>query len=191
MGTRADKARNITWCTGCDKLRNCTSVFGSVHIKGISFNDQNEHLRKELRFPHLREITGHLIVTFVYGVPSLSDILPNLAVIHGRVEYLFEGYALVVYHNKGLQHLGLDSLTLIRQGDTRIEFNQKLCYLDRIRWQSLRADSETKKYELVVNGNSKNCFEKCSDSCRTPSGHGSSGYKYCWGRGPKNCQKCK
>lgn len=142
-------------------------------------------------FPHLREITGHLIVTFVMDTASLSDILPNLAVIHGRVEDLFQGYALVVYQNEGLQNLGLNSLTMIKQGGIKIEYNPKLCYLNHIRWQSLMGYGEAKKYELAMKGNSKDCFAKCSDSCLTPSGHGSSGLKYCWGKGRKSCQKCR
>lgn len=192
VGTRIGKDDDKASCIGCDALRNCTSVFGSVHLKGIFLNNKrNEHLQKELRFPHLREITGHLIVTFVDDVTSLSDILPNLAVIRGRVEKQFQGYALVVYRNKGLQNLGLNSLTLIKQGGIKIEFNQKLCYLDYIRWQSLRDYGEGKKYDLAMNGNSNECFAKCSEFCHTPSGHGSSGHKYCWGRGRKNCQKCE
>ena len=192
VGTRYDKKSDTSSCMGCEKLRNCTSVFGSVRLKGISFSNRNKHLRKELHFPHLREITGHLIVTFLQdGATSVSDILPNLAVIHGRVEQLFQGYALVVYKNKGLQNLGLNSLTLIKQGGIKIEFNPQLCYLDRIRWQSLMGNGEAKKYELAMKGNLKDCFEKCSESCNTPSGHGSSGHKYCWGRKKQNCQKCE
>ena len=190
VGTRVSKEDDKASCVGCDRLRDCTSVFGSVHLKGIFLNNKrNEHLQKELRFPHLREITGHLIVTFLDDVTSLSDILPNLAVIHGRVEEQFQGYTLVVYQNSGLQNLGLNSLTVIKQGGIRIEFNQKLCYVDHIRWQSLMG--EGKKYELAINGNSNECFAKCSEFCHTPSGHGSSGHKYCWGRERKSCQKCE
>ena len=188
VGTRV--RNGVSRCEGCDELRNCTSVYGSVHLKGISFR-KNESLRNEFRFPKLREITGHLIVTFLDDVSSLDDILPNLSVIHGRVEGLFEGYALVVYLNKGLQNLGLNSLTVIKQGGIKIEFNQKLCYLDRVRWQSMMDYGVGKKYELALKGNSKDCFAKCSESCRTPPGHGSSGYAYCWGGKEKNCQKRK
>ncbi len=191
VGTRVKK-NDKPWCRGCDELRNCTSVFGSVHLKGISFDKKNEHLREELRFPHLREITGHLIVTFLYGATSLSEILPNLAVIHGQVEDLFQGYALVIYQNEGLQNLGLNSLTVIKQGGIMVQFNPKLCYLNRIRWQSLTDNREAKKYDLAMKGNSKDCFAKCSaDSCKTPRGHGSSGHIYCWGGKKKNCQKCE
>lgn len=194
VGTRVDSKKNdrsgSVGCLGCDKLRNCTSVFGSLHLKGISFSKRNEHLRKELRFPHLREITGHLIVTFLMDGTSLSDILPNLAVIHGRAESLFQGYALVIYQNEGLQNIGLNSLTVIKQGGIKIEFNPKLCYLDRVRWASLMVHNGAAK-KLAMNGNSKDCFAKCSESCHTPSGHGSSGHKYCWGRERKNCQKCE
>ena len=193
VGTRKDERSGTSSCTGCDRLRECTSVVGSVHLKGISFSESSAHLRRELHFPKLREITGHLIVTFLEdGATSVSDILPNLAVIHGRVENQFLGYALVVYKNKGLQNLGLNSLTLVKQGGIKIEFNPKLCYLDRIRWQALMDNGQATKYELAMKGNSKDCFPKCSESCRTPSGQGSSSHiKYCWGRNQKNCQKCE
>ena len=173
-------------CVGCEKLRNCTTVLGSVHLKGISLKNDKE-LAKQIQFPLLKEITGHLIVTFLEDVRSLSDILPNLAVIRGRIANLFKDYAFVVYRNAGLRTLGLNALTTVKQGGIKIEFNPFLCYLDRVRWKSLM---NHEKYELSIGSNSQDCFDKCS-GCQTPSGHGSSGISYCWAEEKKNCQTCK
>ncbi|XP_046861497.1 insulin receptor-like [Xenia sp. Carnegie-2017] len=182
--------KTIYSCIGCKKLRRCTSVYGSVHLKKIAISSKNEFLSEQLRFPKLREITGHLIVTFLLqGVYSLSNILPNLAVIRGRLEDLFQGYALVVYQNDALLNLGLDSLTTIQQGGVRIEHNDRLCFLNQVRWKSVMQNGESKKYDLVKKDNSGDCFMTCSHRCHTPSGHGLSGNKYCWGRYRKNCQK--
>lgn len=184
--------KTIYSCIGCKKLRRCTSVYGSVHLKKIAISSKNEFLSEQLRFPKLREITGHLIVTFLLqGVYSLSNILPNLAVIRGRLEDLFQGYALVVYQNDALLNLGLDSLTTIQQGGVRIEHNDRLCFLNQVRWKSVMQNGESKKYDLVKKDNSGDCFMTCSHRCHTPSGHGLSGNKYCWGRYSKNCQKCE
>lgn len=189
VGTRRIKGKAV--CIGCKDLENCTTVHGSVHLKGILLKNKDE-LAKKLRFPKLREITGHLIVTFLADVKSLSEILPNLSVIRGQVAHLYQDYALVVYLNDELRTLGLNSLTVVKQGGIKIGLNPKLCYLDRVRWESLiNHGREGEKYELSIGGNSKDCLDEYCVGCRTPAGHGSSGLTYCWGGKKQNCQQRK
>lgn len=181
-------------CSGCKELQNCTTYDGSVQIQIV--RQAEERVMKQLRFPRLTEITGHLLISLVYGQRNLKDIFPNLAVIRGREMFL--DYSLVIYENKGLEEINLPLLTTILDGGVRIEKNINLCYVDTIRWKSIMRN---KQYAFVSSNNNDACFDTCFHSsksvakCTPPAGQSDSpNDAYCWAPGsPGNpaCQSCK
>ena len=180
-------------CENCDDLRKCSTVDGSVKLKGGFNNPTNE---KDLHFPKLTEITGHLLVSMLFEQTSLGNIFPNLAVIRGKVSSLLWDYSLIIYRNNRLQELGLNSLTTILNGGVRIEKNINLCYLNTVRWTSILRNGQksgtTNKYSFVLANNNNECFDQCiSGKCFPPAGHGSSGRPYCWGPGRRGNNECQ
>ncbi|CAD6199663.1 unnamed protein product, partial [Caenorhabditis auriculariae] len=115
------------------QLTSCTVVEGSFVIALIR-NDTSQPLAYP-RFEHLREITGSLLVFDATGLRNLSSIFPNLRVIGGQ--HLIQHYALIVYQNNHLEELGLDKLTLIRNGGVRITGNRLLCHANSIDWKHI------------------------------------------------------
>ena len=181
-------------CKGCEDLRGCTTFDGSIQVRGG--RSQNSSVLKQLRFPLLTEITGHLLVTFIIpeNMDNLKDIFPKLAVIRGRPSNLFFAYSLIIYNNKGLRYINLPSLTTILHGSVRIENNIYLCYVDTIRWSSIMKGTSAGE-ELVIDQKDNGCVEGCfKQRCVAPAGHGASGYEYCWAEGTSSdpaCQKRK
>ncbi|XP_022807604.1 insulin receptor-related protein-like [Stylophora pistillata] len=112
-------------CEGCLELENCTTLEGSIQVQMI--RKAGDAVMKQLQFPKLTEITGHLLVSLMYGKRSLREIFPNLAVIRGRQVFL--DYSLIIYQNDGLEEVNLPSLTTILRGGVRIEKNINLCYV--------------------------------------------------------------
>jgi len=183
-------------CDGCKELENCTTYEGSVQIQIV--RRANDIVMKQLRFPKLTEITGHLLVSLVYGERSLKEIFPKLGVIRGRE--LFLGYSLVIYENDGLEEVNLPSLTTILDGGVRIEKNINLCYVKTIRWKSIMRNVTENEYSLVLNSNNNDCYDVCFQAtgeqkkCIPPAGHGSSTNQHCWAPGNQqnhDCQRCK
>lgn len=183
-------------CDGCKELENCTTYEGSIQIQIV--RRANDIVMKQLRFPKLTEITGHLLVSLVYGERSLKEIFPRLAVIRGRE--LFLGYSLVIYENDGLEEVNLPSLTTILDGGVRIEKNINLCYVKTIRWKSIMRNVTENEYSLVLNSNNNDCYDVCFQAsgeqkkCTPPSGHGSLTNQHCWAPGSQqdhDCQRCK
>lgn len=184
-------------CSGCKELQNCTTYDGSVQIQIV--RQAEERVMKQLRFPRLTEITGHLLISLIYGQRNLKDIFPNLAVIRGREMFL--DYSLVIYENKGLEEINLPSLTTILDGGVRIEKNINLCYVDTIRWKSIMRTNNNKQYGFVSSNNNDACFDTCFHSsksgakCTPPAGHSDSpSDAYCWAPGSDGnpaCQSCK
>lgn len=184
-------------CNRCEELENCTTYEGSVQIQIV--RRANDTVMEQLRFPMLTEITGHLLVSLVYGKRSLKEIFPKLAVIRGKE--LFLGYSLVIYENDGLEEVNLPSLTTILDGGVRIEKNINLCYVNTIRWKSItRNVTENEEYSLVLNSNNNDCYDVCFQStseqkkCTPPPGHGSLTNQHCWSPGNQqnhDCQRCK
>lgn len=177
-------------CKGCDKLRNCTTYDGSVQIEGII--STNAAVLRQLSFPRLTEITGHLLVSLVYTKQSLKDIFPKLAVIRGRASDLFLDYSLVIYQNDGLRQINLPSLTTILSGGVRIEKNINLCYVDTVRWKSIMKTSSEDNNGLVISSNNNDCYNGCYKKvCVPPAGHGASGIEYCWSEGKQGQPSCQ
>lgn len=181
-------------CQGCEALANCTTLEGSIQIQMV--RKASDAVMKQLRFPKLTEITGHLLVSLVYSQRSLKEIFPNLAVIRGRELYL--DYSLVIYENDGLEEVNLPSLTTILRGGVRIEKNINLCYVKTVRWKSIMRNTKVDEYTLVLNSNNNACYDRCFQTgtrkCTPPGGHGSLTNQYCWAPGDKqnaDCQACK
>ncbi len=185
------------WCTkGCEQLRNCTTVYGNIIVRPAFKFGAKVLKKQENSYPALREITGYLIVVFIKEYPGLPKLFPSLAVIRGM--QLLLHYALVFYRTE-LQKVNLPALTVIKSGGVRIDHNDKMCYLETIRWKSIVLEkTQTKEnFGIAFDKNNKNCYDKCySRKCFAPSGHGNARQQYCWGPGNKEkgdfeCQKCK
>ena len=183
-------------CDGCKDLEDCTTYEGSIQIQSV--RRANDIVMKQLRFPKLTEITGHLLVSLVFGERSLKEIFPKLGVIRGRE--LFLGYSLVIYNNNGLEEVNLPSLTTILDGGVRIEKNINLCYVKTIRWKSVMRNVVEDEYSLVLNSNNNDCYDACFQTtgeqkkCTPPPGHGSLTNQHCWAPGNQqndDCQRCE
>nr|XP_025035924.1 insulin receptor-related protein [Pelodiscus sinensis] len=138
------------------KLENCTVIEGNLQIL-LMFTTAAEDFRG-LSFPRLVMVTEYLLLFRVYGLQSLRDLFPNLAVIRGTS--LFFNYALVIFEMPHLRDVGLHSLTNILRGSVRIERNQELCHISTIDWGLLLLDSVENNY---IVGNK--LVEECADVC--------------------------
>lgn len=175
-------------CDGCEKLENCTTLEGSIQVQMV--RKASDAVMKQLQFPKLTEITGHLLVSLMYGRRSLREIFPNLAVIRGRQVFL--DYSLIIYQNDGLEEVNLPSLTTILRGGVRIEKNINLCYVETIRWKSIMRNTKVDEYTLVLNSNNNDCYDRCfQQKCTPPAGHGSLTNQYCWAPGAGSNADCQ
>ncbi|XP_015271978.1 PREDICTED: insulin receptor-related protein [Gekko japonicus] len=138
------------------KLENCTVIEGNLQIL-LMFTTSSEHFR-HLRFPRLVMITEYLLLFRVYGLESLRDLFPNLAVIRGTS--LFFNYALVIFEMPHLRDIGLHSLTNILNGSVRIERNQELCHISTIDWGLLQPHSL--EQNIILHNKP---VEECADVC--------------------------
>lgn len=168
------------------KLENCTVIEGDLQIL-LLFNTKAEDFRG-LSFPRLTMITDYLLVFRVYGLESLRELFPNLAVIKGT--NLFFNYALVIFEMPHLREIGLRGLTNVLRGDVRIEKNQELCHLSTIDWSLIINSGEN----IFIFGNKQveECGDVCpgamdgGDPCVQTSFHGQRDYR-CWTS--THCQK--
>ncbi|CAH3033119.1 unnamed protein product [Pocillopora meandrina] len=175
-------------CDGCEELENCTTLEGSIQVQMV--RKASDAVMKQLQFPKLTEITGHLLVSLMYGRRSLREIFPNLAVIRGRQVFL--DYSLIIYQNDGLEEVNLPSLTTILRGGVRIEKNINLCYVETIRWKSIMRNTKVDEYTLVLNSNNNDCYDRCfQQKCTPPAGHGSLTNQYCWAPGAGSNADCQ
>lgn len=147
------------------QLTNCTVIEGSLQIVLIENAAKSQF--ESISFPHLREITGYLLIYRVYALRTLSHMFPNLAVIRGQT--LFHNYAIVVFENPDLEDLGLRNLKRVVRGAVRIEHNAHLCYIDTIDWSRImRSDVGIEHHFIRENGDPNQCSNVC------PSVNGSS-----------------
>ncbi|EGW07038.1 Insulin receptor-related protein [Cricetulus griseus] len=116
------------------RLENCSVVEGHLQIL-LMFAATGEDFRG-LSFPRLTQVTDYLLLFRVYGLESLRDLFPNLAVIRGA--RLFLGYALIIFEMPHLRDVGLPSLGAVLRGAVRVEKNQELCHLSTIDWGLLQ-----------------------------------------------------
>ena len=140
------------------ELEGCRVVEGFLHI--VLMENSSDSFASELNnrsFPALREITGYLLFYRVFGLRSIGQLFPNLAVIRGQ-QLVFD-FSFVVYELLQLQvrnyfycfsnvasmslnltfletaqEIGLKSLAELQRGSVLIEKNPNLCYVESIDW---------------------------------------------------------
>ncbi|EPY88677.1 insulin receptor-related receptor [Camelus ferus] len=137
------------------RLENCSVVEGHLQIL-LMFTATGEDFRG-LSFPRLTQVTDYLLLFRVYGLESLRDLFPNLAVIRGT--RLFLGYALVIFEMPHLRDVGLPALGAVLRGAARVEKNQELCHLSTIDWGLLQPSPGAN--HIVGN----KLGEECADVC--------------------------
>ncbi|RXM95287.1 Insulin receptor-related protein [Acipenser ruthenus] len=168
------------------RLENCTVIEGDLQIL-LMFTTQTEDFR-HLRFPRLRMITDYLLLFRVYGLESLQDLFPNLAVIRGT--RLFFHYSLVIFEMPHLRVMGLGGLAQVMRGAVRIERNEELCHLSTIDWGLLMESTENNY--IVGNKQVEECGDVCpgildqEKPCVETTVGGQQGYR-CWTS--THCQK--
>lgn len=82
------------------ELEGCRVVEGFLHVVLMENMDFAAELNNR-SFPALREITGYLLFYRVFGLRSIGQLFPNLAVIRGQ-QLLFD-FSFVVYELVQLQ----------------------------------------------------------------------------------------
>uniref|UniRef100_A0A452REI5 Tyrosine-protein kinase receptor n=1 Tax=Ursus americanus TaxID=9643 RepID=A0A452REI5_URSAM len=137
------------------RLENCSVVEGHLQIL-LMFTATGEDFRG-ISFPRLTQVTDYLLLFRVYGLESLRDLFPNLAVVRGA--RLFLGYALVIYEMPHLRDVGLPALGAVLRGAVRVEKNQELCHLSTIDWGLLQPSPGAN--HIVGN----KLREECADVC--------------------------
>ena len=135
-----------------------------------------------LSFPRLTQVTEYLLLFRVYGLESLRDLFPNLAVIRGA--HLFLGYALVIFEMPHLRDVGLPALGAVLRGAVRVEKNQELCHLSTIDWGLLQPSPGAN--HIVGNKLGEECADVCpgvlgatGEPCARTTFSGRTDYR-CW-----------
>ncbi|KAL7977952.1 hypothetical protein Chor_004939 [Crotalus horridus] len=172
------------------RLENCSVIEGSLQIL-LMFTATAEDFRA-LAFPRLVLITEYLLLFRVYGLESLRDLFPSLAVIRGTS--LFFSYALVIFEMPHLRDIGLRSLTNVLNGSVRIERNQELCHISTIDWALLQPPPALEHNIILHNKPAEECADVCpgilggEEPCvQTPAGLAGPLEYRCWTS--SNCQK--
>lgn len=155
------------------KLENCTVIEGYLQISLMEKTTSEEY--DKWSFPELREVTGYLTLYRVYGLKSLRNLFPNLAIIGGH--QLFNNYAFVAFEMPDLEELGLVSLRTISRGGVRITKSKKLCYVDTVDWEHLGVDPGAQDFK--DNKEESQCANYCPDDCPTTK-VGNVEAKRCW-----------
>ncbi|XP_004436298.1 PREDICTED: insulin receptor-related protein [Ceratotherium simum simum] len=162
------------------RLENCSMVEGHLQIL-LMFTATGEDFRG-LSFPRLTQITDYLLLFRVYGLESLRDLFPNLAVIRGA--RLFLGYALVIFEMPHLRDVGLPALGAVLRGAVRVEKNQELCHLSTIDWGLLQPSPGAN--HIVGNKLGEECADVCpgvlgasGEPCARTTFSGHTDYR-CW-----------
>ncbi|KAM6434450.1 insulin receptor-related protein isoform 1-T1 [Liasis olivaceus] len=172
------------------RLENCSVIEGSLQIL-LMFTASGEDFRS-LAFPRLVMITEYLLLFRVYGLESLRDLFPSLAVIRGAS--LFFSYALVIFEMPHLRDIGLRGLTNVLNGSVRIERNQELCHISTIDWALLQPPPALEHNIILHNKPAEECADVCpgilgaQEPCvQTPAGLAGPLEYRCWTS--SNCQK--
>uniref|UniRef100_A0A8C4MP40 Tyrosine-protein kinase receptor n=1 Tax=Equus asinus asinus TaxID=83772 RepID=A0A8C4MP40_EQUAS len=162
------------------RLENCSVVEGHLQIL-LLFTATGEDFHG-LSFPRLTQITDYLLLFRVYGLESLRDLFPNLAVIRGA--RLFLGYALVIFEMPHLRDVGLPALGAVLRGAVRVEKNQELCHLSTIDWGLLQPSPGAN--HIVGNKLGEECADVCpgvlgasGEPCARTTFSGHTDYR-CW-----------
>ncbi|TKR95046.1 hypothetical protein L596_009266 [Steinernema carpocapsae] len=167
-----------------DEIKGCTVIEGDFAISLITGNNYTDSMF--LSFPHLREITGYLLVFQVNGLKSLGRMFPALRIIGGQSMLMH--YSLIIYQNYDLEDVGMVNLSVIKNGGVRITQNNKLCQTRYIDWRQLAVGSvnDIRTEEEQAMGRCTTelvCDPKAQDyNCSNVGG-----FTSCWTK--KTCQK--
>lgn len=153
------------------QLEHCSVIEGYLRIILLDYVKPEDY--QNMRFPKLVEITDYLIMYRAYGLKTLHNLFPNLAVIRGQE--LFYNYALVAFEMPDLEEIGLSSLTVIQRGGVRFNKSPNLCYLETIDWTKITSDSSNEAHSIADNKDPRECVDQCN-AC-----------KHCWNS--RECQK--
>uniref|UniRef100_A0A1I8IGI8 Recep_L_domain domain-containing protein n=2 Tax=Macrostomum lignano TaxID=282301 RepID=A0A1I8IGI8_9PLAT len=107
---------------------NCTAVDGNVVLSIIDMNGA-------VSFPHLREISGFLVLYRLRNLTTLAQLFPQLTVIRGLATH--DSYALVIFDLPDLQDMALPNLRRIYRGGIRVESAPKLCYYRSVNFSAI------------------------------------------------------
>ncbi|XP_038207553.1 insulin-like growth factor 1 receptor isoform X1 [Zerene cesonia] len=170
------------------KLQECRVIEGNLNI--VLMEHVTHASFENFSFPHLREVTGYVLIYRLRRLRNLGDLFPNLSVIRGL--QLFKDFALVIFDNEGLESLGLRSLSRIERGAVRIQNNDRLCYVNTIDWSKIVAKTEHNiigsNYDTRLCGlcpHAQSRMKDRQDHMQCPAD--SSGRLLCWDE--NNCQK--
>ncbi|XP_028917874.1 epidermal growth factor receptor isoform X1 [Ornithorhynchus anatinus] len=151
---------------------NCEVVLGNLEITYVQRNYDLSFLKT------IQEVAGYVLI----ALNSVETIpLVNLQIIRGNV--LYEGFALAVLSNYGMNKTGLKELPMrnlleILTGGVRFSNNPALCNMDTIQWKDIVNTGQLNNIS-IDNQNQLDKCPKCDLNC--PNGS-------CWGPGPQNCQ---
>lgn len=143
------------------KLANCTVIEGYLRIVLIEKPKHGQF--DQLSFPDLVEVTHYVLLYRVYGLRSLSQIFPNLAVIRGQDLFYF--YSLVIYETIDMEDIGLIGLTTIERGAVRLEKNPNLCYIDTIDWTKIVPSMQLSDHFFKGNKLTTECVNVPPENC--------------------------
>ncbi|GAB1600284.1 insulin-like peptide receptor isoform X2 [Argonauta hians] len=154
------------------QLEHCSVIEGYLRIILLDYTKPEDY--QNMRFPKLVEITDYLIMYRAYGLKTLRDLFPNLAVIRGQE--LFYNYALVAFEMPDLEEIGLRSLTVIQRGAVRLNKSPNLCYLETVDWSKLTSEGSNEAHSIADNKDPRECVDQCPYTC-----------DHCWNS--RDCQK--
>ncbi|CAC5405099.1 EGFR [Mytilus coruscus] len=167
------------------KLTGCTKIIGNLNIVEATFegdpylNIPALHPYQLNVFKSVKQITGVVVVQGKHKDFKDLSFLGNLTTIYGRGAKRYQGAALSVAYSS-IEALNLTSLKRIRNGNVVIAFNDKLCYVETVKFTNLFRRKE-QQAKVVKNRSKLECEltgKRCSSVCGTNG---------CWGPRRENC----
>jgi len=164
----------------------CTVVQGSIKILYSSLQPDPYRGLSALKVEQLSVLeTIQEVTDFVQIQANNEDLrtlsfLKNLKTIHGRK--LASDYSLQIFQTS-IESLGLESLAKIVYGTIFIANNSRLCYVNSVKWETIR-ERENQRLYIAHNRNDSACLqdnEVCSAECTTGG---------CWGPHDYQCRSC-
>ncbi|XP_067934321.1 epidermal growth factor receptor-like isoform X2 [Watersipora subatra] len=198
-----------------NRYKDCKYVDGNLEITGLNHPD---FYNQDLSFLNgIREVTGYVLIADVYirnvTLENLALIrgdslyypsedsdstrsTPSPAMSFSNKT----GYSLFVSHNFmkerdsiGMRLLGMRNLAEISHGDVLFENNNLLCYATTdIYWPDLLVNGAQQRVSFetsIISRSTEPCQPACHEQCENSKIPLIPSARYCWGPGPKNCQK--
>ncbi|XP_015252257.1 PREDICTED: melanoma receptor tyrosine-protein kinase-like [Cyprinodon variegatus] len=169
--------------TNIDYFTNCTKINGDIILLPSSFNgDPHYNIgpmdpEKLWNFRTVKEITGHLMITYWPENMTSLSVFENLEIIKGRTTAQ-NMYSFVLVNVKHMKSLGLRSLKEVSAGKVTLKSNPELCYIHTVNWSRLfRSEEQELIDDTKCNQENQTCDHECSEDG-------------CWGPGPTMCVSC-